>query len=269
MTRPKSQSPFESAGAEPAFPGRLYTHLASWWHLLTTPAEYADAAAFYWKLIQSACASAPRTILELGSGGGNTASFLKCHCRLTLVDISPQMLVQSQSINPECEHVAGDMRAIRLGRLFDAIFVQDAISYMLTEADLEQAIQSAFVHCRPGGVALFAPDYVRETFRSSTSHGGHDSDRGGMRYLEWTWDPDPDDSTYLVDFAYLLRDENGDLRVESDRLQLGVFRRADWLRIIESVGFEPRAIPFEQGELGPGSEVFLALKPNSPEHTGL
>ena len=133
---------------------------------------------------------------------------------------------------------------------------------MLTEADLEQAIQSALAHCRPGGVALFAPDYVRETFRSSTSHGGNDGNRRGMRYLEWTWDPDPDDSTYLVDFAYLLRDENGALRVESDRLQLGVFARADWLRIIGRVGFEAKAIPFEQSELGPGSEVFLGVKPN-------
>jgi hypothetical protein len=172
------------------------------------------------------------------------------------------MLGQSQSINPECEHIAGDMRSIRLGRLFDAVFVQDAISYMLTEADLEQAIRSAHVHCRPGGVALFAPDYIRETFRSSTSHGGHDSNGRGMRYLEWTWDPDPDDSTYLVDFAYLLRDENGKLRVESDRHQLGVFPRADWLRIVGSAGFEARAIPFEHSAVGPGSELFLGLKPS-------
>lgn len=249
----------DSTGPE-TFPGRLHTDLASWWHLLSPPAEYAEAAAFYWKVIQSACAAPPHTILELGSGGGNNASFLKRHCQLTLVDLSPQMLGQSQSINPECEHIPGDMRSVRLGRFFDAIFVQDAISYMLTEADLARAIQTAFVHCRPGGVALFAPDYVRESFRSSTSHGGHDSTRRGMRYLEWTWDPDPHDSTYLVDFAYLFRDENGELRVEADRLQLGLFCRADWLRIIGSVGFEPRAVPVESSDPGPGSEVFLGLK---------
>jgi len=255
------QSPSESPGPGPTFRARLYTDLAPWFHLLTAPADYAEAAAFYWKVIHSACSSPLHTLLELGSGGGNNASYLKSHCQLTLVDLSLQMLGQSQSINPECEHIAGDMRSIRLGRLFDAVFIHDAISYMLTEADLEQAIQSALVHCRPGGVALFAPDYVRETFRSSTSHGGHDSNGRGMRYLEWTWDPDPDDSTYLVEFAYLLRDENGELRVESDRHQLGVFPRADWLRIIGSVGFEPRAIPFEHSEVGPGSEVFLGLKP--------
>jgi hypothetical protein len=34
------------------------------------------------------------------------------------------------------------------------------------------AIETADVHCRPGGVALFAPDYVRENFKPTTDHGG-------------------------------------------------------------------------------------------------
>lgn len=255
-----SQSPSDNAASGLPCPPRLYTDLASWFHLLTSPGEYGEEAAFYWKVISSACSSPPRSLLELGSGGGNNASHLKAHCQLTLVDLSPQMLGVGQSINQECEHIAGDMRSIRLGRLFDAVFIHDAICYMLTERDLAQAIQTAFVHCKPGGVALFAPDYVRETFRCGTNHGGHDVNRRGMRYLEWTWDPDPGDSTYLVDFAYLFHDERGDISVESDRHELGLFSRADWLHIIESVGFEPKAIPFEHSEVEPGSEVLLGLK---------
>lgn len=265
MTTSEPGFPSERPGADPPLPGKLYTDLAPWWHLLAAPAEYADAAAFYWKVIQSSCPEPPTTLLEMGSGGGNSAFFLKRHCRLTLVDLSPRMLGQSESINPECEHIAGDMRSVRLGRLFDAVFVQDAISYMLTEADLTRAVESAFVHCRPGGVALFAPDHVRETLAGSTCHGGHDGNGRAMRYLEWTWDPDPDDSTYLVDFACMIRDESGALRVESDRLTLGVFPRADWLRIIATVGFEPRAVRFDRSEPGPGSVVFLGVKPNRSE----
>jgi len=256
-----AESPSENAAPGPAQPPRLYTDLASWFHLLTAPEEYAEEAAFYWKVIGSASPSPAHTLLELGSGGGNNASYLKAHCQVTLVDLSAQMLSLSQSINPECDHIVGDMRSIRLGRLFDAVFIHDAVSYMLTEADLSQAIRTAFVHCRPGGVALFAPDYVRETFHSATGHGGHDGKGRAMRYLEWTWDPDPDDSAYVVDFAYLLRDVNGEARVESDHHQLGLFSRADWLRIVGSVGFEPRAVPFEHSEGQPGSEVFLGLKP--------
>ena len=36
---------------------------------------------------------------------------------------------------------------------FDAVFVHDAVVYMTTEADLALAIKTAFVHCRPGGIA--------------------------------------------------------------------------------------------------------------------
>jgi hypothetical protein len=41
------------------------------------------------------------------------------------------------------------------------VFVHDAVAYMTTERELRAAIETAFVHCRPGGAALFAPDHVR------------------------------------------------------------------------------------------------------------
>jgi hypothetical protein len=246
---------------QPATTGpKLYSDLASWFHLLTAPADYAEEAEFYRRVMTSSCLHPPVTLLELGSGGGNNASFLKAHFRLTLVDLSPQMIAVSESINPECEHVVGDMRSIRLGRLFDAVFIQDAIAYMTTEADLRLAIETIFAHCRPGGTALFAPDYVRETFRPSTVHGGHDGDTRAMRYLEWTWDPDPGDCTYLVDLAYLLRDERGELHLEHDRHRLGIFPRGEWLRFIEDAGFEAGSVPFKHSEAEPGSKVFLGIR---------
>ena len=133
---------------------------------------------------------------------------------------------------------------------------------MTPEPDLRQAIETAFVHCRPGGAALFAPDHVRENFRSSSDHGGHDNDTHGLRYLEWTWDPDPADTAYLVDYAYLLRTPDGTVRVEHDRHVEGLFSRAVWLRLLSEAGFEPRVVPFNHSELDPGSyEVFVATKP--------
>jgi hypothetical protein len=248
---------------------RLYSDLASWFHLLTPPADYTAEAAFYRRALESACTYPPRTLLELGSGGGNNASHLKANFQLTLVDLSHAMLELSMAINPECEHLPGDMRSIRLGRLFDAVFIHDAISYMTTEADLRAAIQTAFVHCRPGGAALVAPDHVRETFRPSTDHGGQDSGGRGMRYLEWTWDPDPADSSYLVDFAYLLRDEAGMVRVEYDRHQLGLFSREEWLRFIAEAGFEARMVPFVESDGELGSEVFLGIRHRNLAHRRL
>jgi hypothetical protein len=244
---------------------RLYDDLAAWWPLVSAPSEYAEEAAFYGDALAAACARPPETLLELGSGGGNNASYLKARFRCTLVDRAPGMLAVSRRLNPECEHVEGDLRTVRLGRAFDAVFVHDAVCYMTTEVELRQAIATAWAHCRPGGAALFAPDAVRETFHPGTDCGGHDADDGtgvGLRYVDWTWDPDPADTTYVVDYVFALRDADGAVRVEHDRHVEGLFARADWLRLLAEAGFEPRVVPFDHPELEPGSyELFVARRP--------
>jgi ubiquinone/menaquinone biosynthesis C-methylase UbiE len=243
---------------------RLYGELASWFPVLTPPAEYAKESRFYRRALLEACEHEPRSLLELGSGGGHNASHLKQRFEMTLVDVSPEMLELSRALNPECEHIEGDMRAVRLGREFDAVFIHDAIVYMTSIDDLRKALETAFVHCRPGGAALFVPDHTRENFRPSTDHGGDDVGDKALRYLEWTWDPDPDDTTYVVDYAYLLRTSDGEVRVERDRHIEGLFSRADWLRLIEEVGFRPALLPLEHSELEPDEcEVFAGSKPSS------
>ena len=240
----------------------LYADLADWWPLLSTPAEYAEEAAIYLGALVAACAHPPRTLLELGSGGGNNASHMKGRFEeVVLVDRSPGMLAVSRALNPGCEHVEGDMRTVRLGRQFDCVFVHDAVCYMTTEDDLRRAVETSFIHCLPGGAALFAPDFVQENFRPGTDHGGHDGDVRGMRYLEWTWDPDPADRTYTVDYAYLLHAADGSSQVIHDRHQEGLFPRAVWLRILSEAGFEPSVVPFEHSELDVASELFVSRKP--------
>jgi SAM-dependent methyltransferase len=243
---------------------RLYTDLADWFHLITAPEGYAEEADFYFRTIAGASSSPPQSLLELGSGGGNNAFHYKHRVpTVTLTDLSADMLRISKRINPECEHVQGDMRMLRLGRTFDAVFVHDAVCYLTTLDDLHQAMQTAFVHCRPGAVTLFAPDELRENFAAGTDHGGHDGEGRAARYLEWTYDPDASDSTYLVDYAYLLHRDGEPTRTVYDQHVCGLFTRKDWLRLLGEVGFvEPQILPFEHSEVPPGSvEVFVARRP--------
>jgi SAM-dependent methyltransferase len=228
--------------------------------LITAPKEYAEEAEIYRHLLLEAAGGPIDAVLELGSGGGNNASHLKRHFTMTLSDLSSDMLAISRSVNPECEHIQGDMRTLRLGREFDAVFVHDAIDYMTTVADLRAAIDTAFVHCRPGGVALFVPDEVKERFRPRTDHGGNDDGARGARYLEWIWDPHPDDHTYLVDFAYLLRDGEN-VTVEHDRHVCGVFPRARWLDLLGEAGFRAQSRPIQHADQEVGSEAFLGVRP--------
>jgi SAM-dependent methyltransferase len=134
---------------------RLYGELAGWFHLLTHPDDYAEEAAIYRELLDAT--TDVGTVLELGSGGGNNASHLKAYYELTLTDVSAEMVELSRSINPDCEHHVADMRTVRLARTFDAVFVHDAIAYLLTPEDLRAAMRSAYLHLRPGGAGPALP----------------------------------------------------------------------------------------------------------------
>lgn len=241
---------------------KLYEDLAEWWPLMSAPADYEEEAAFYFDAMQQRAAAPIETMLELGAGGGNNASHMKHRVKeLVLTDLSDGMLAHSRALNPECEHHVGDMRTVRLRRQFDAVFVHDAIGYMTTEADLARAIETAAVHCKPGGVALFAPDHLRETFRPGTDCGGEDGSSRAMRYLEWSWDPDPDDTTCVTEYAYVLRDADGGVRVVHDRHVEGLFPAETWLRLLANAGFESRVIPFDHSDLEPGAHhLLIAVK---------
>ena len=221
---------------------KLYGELSEWWPIFSSPDGYREEAAFFARALRASGDPAPRTVLELGSGGGNSAFHLKKRFAMTLVDLSPHMLAVSRALNPECEHIEGDIRTVRLGRTFDAVYVYDAICHMTTEADLRAVFETAFVHLRPGGVALFVPDFVRETFVENTDHGGNDTERGSVRFLQWTTDPDPRDTTYLVDFAILIRDGQGQTRLVHDRHVYGLFPRSRWRGLMREVGFEVKKL---------------------------
>lgn len=240
---------------------KLYDELADWWPVFSDPKEYRREAAHIRRVLQKATRPPPRTVLELGSGGGNSAFHLKARFAMTLVDLSPRMLAVSRKLNPECEHVKGDIRTLRLGRRFDAVFVHDAICHMTTESDLRAVMRTAYEHLKPGGVALFVPDFVRETFVAGTDQGGSDSPGRRLRFLQWIFDPDPKDSTYLVDFAILLRNRKGDARVVHDRHVLGLFPRARWVRLLRDVGLKAEVIHDDEVR-----DVFLGRRPVAVAH---
>jgi trans-aconitate methyltransferase len=226
---------------------RLYDEFATWWPLMSAPADYDEEAALYMDVMTAHVQRPIETVLELGSGGGNNASHMKSHFAMTLVDLAPGMVAVSRELNPECEHHVGDMRTFRLDAAFDAVFIHDAIDYMTTTDDLAAALATGAAHLRPGGVLLACPDFITENFEPRTDHGGHDSPDGsrGLRYLEWDRDPDPSDSLYTTDYVYLIREGDG-VEVAHDRHISGLFPRQTWLEQMAGAGLVAvSAVPFE------------------------
>jgi SAM-dependent methyltransferase len=216
---------------------KLYHELAEWWPLIIDPDDYRAAAKEYGRLLT--LHGSPKRILELGSGGGSNAHYLKEDFDLTLVDLSPRMLEVSRASNLECDHLQGDMRTIRLEVEFDAVFVEDAVGYMTTEGDLRLALETAFVHCRSGGGCLLAPDDFRETYQPGVSTGGRDLRDRSLRYLEWGHDHDPTDTVVETDYAFLMRTGSNPTKVVHDHHTNGLFAREVWLDLCRDVGFEP------------------------------
>jgi SAM-dependent methyltransferase len=224
---------------------RLYTELAAWWPLLSAPDDYAEEADWIMQQLVAALGRPPAEILELGSGGGNTASHLARSSRMTLVELQPEMLDVSKRLNPSATHEQGDMRAVRLGRTFEAVLIHDAITYMTSEDELVAALSTARTHLRSGGVLIVLPDAVTETFESGCESGGHDGSDGrgrGLRYLEWTHAPRENEKTHAVDYAIILREADGSTCVVHDHHVLGLFPRSAWHEAFIRAGFAPPSV---------------------------
>lgn len=259
---------------QPAPEYHFYRQLARYWPLISPVAEYAGEAAEFIRVLRGALSiahplpaahavPAAHTLLELGSGGGHNAFYMKQAFALTLVDVSADMLAVSARLNPECEHIVGDMRSLRLARTFDIVFVHDAIDYMTTGAELAAAMRCAWAHTRPGGIALFVPDALRETFVADCDCAGHDAaDGSGVRYLEWSHPPADAHGPASVDYVFILREADGSTRVLHETHRVGLHARARWVELLQEQGFVVEVLTERTDEERAPRTLFLGRRPS-------
>lgn len=219
-------------------PPRLYTDLARLWPYLSPPEHYEAESQTLIELIDEALGEPPAgrrwSVLELGAGGGHSIVHLKGRYDCTAADLSPQMLEQCRTLNPEVPTVVDDMRSMRLGKTFDAVLICDAIDYMLSEDDAVAALTTAAAHLRPGGIAVFAPTYTAETFSDgevaddgTTIPGIAGDDE--LTYFTFVHDPDPSDTTFEMILLYLIRDaQTRRVELVEDRHTCGLFAIEQW-----------------------------------------
>lgn len=218
---------------------RLYTDLAWLWPMWgDATAEYAHYCQHVAARIRQHASRPVTTLLDMGCGGGKNALNLKREFDVTGVDLSPAMLEQAKSLNPECRFVEGDIRTCRLGRTFDAVLMDDAISHMNCLADFVAAFRTAHAHLSPGGVLVVTPDVTTETFvQNRTTVASATSNGLDVVFIENVHDPDPADEQYETTILYLIRD-HGRLRIETDRWTMGVFSHDTWRYVLRETGFE-------------------------------
>ena len=238
----------------------FYRELAAWWPLISPLDEYEEEASLIHDVIERHRPRAAR-LLELGSGGGHVAWYLKRRYACTLTDVSAAMLEVSAATNPECAHVVGDMRDLDLGRTFDGVFAHDAIDYMTTARDLAATFATAHRHLAPGGLALFVPDHVAERYAPATDAGGSDAEDGrGARYLEWSEPHDPAQTSAVVHYSFLLRAPDGVMQTRYERHEFGLFPLHTWTELLEAAGFSVEVVEETTEEDRPPRLLFLGHK---------
>jgi SAM-dependent methyltransferase len=239
----------------------FYGRIAEWWPVISPLEEYASEGAEIRRVLQEARPTA-RSLLELGSGGGHVAFHVKAGLDCLLTDLSPDMLEVSRRLNPECGHLAADMRTLDLDRRFDLVLAHDAISYMTTEADLRAAFATAYRHLKPGGLALFIPDEVLETFEPGVAEafGGDSPDGRSARAMEWVCEREAD-GTAMVHYAFLLREADGQMSSMAESHRVGVFARTDWEGWLAEEGFDVETVQERTDEDRTTRFFFLGTRP--------
>ncbi len=228
---------------------RLYDELAYLWPLLSPPDDYAAEAEVIRNVLAGLLGETGgrRRIIELGAGGGHSLHHLAHDFDAVAIDLSPAMIELSRRLNPTVEHHVDDMRTVRLGQMFDAVLVHDAIDYMTNVADLRSVFDTAAVHLRSGGLLLVAPTYLRETFVDhQIEHDRNTNDQTDLAYLSHVHAPTPGKhtapgnsagNTFELTMLLLIR-ERDRLRIEEDSHTCGLFDRQTWVSLIDQAGFD-------------------------------
>jgi len=186
-----------------------------------------------------------------------------CDFEVVGVDLSSDMLVQARTLNPSLELTLGDMRTVRLDRKFDAVIIHDAVSYLISEADLRAALSTAKYHLRPGGILIMCPDWFAENFPDKfIHHETHCSGDKELAFIEYIHDPDPSDTSAEV-AIFILINERGQLQIEQDRHTVGLFPKSIWTELITEAGFDFEEKPFVEAVFGEDLVMLVGEKNES------
>ena len=238
---------------------RLYTDLAPWFHLLTAPEDYDEEAARFRRAFSEDRRAAPHAagtrLRRREHGVAPQAPRLHPHGSVA-ADTRAERATQSR-----VEHALGDMRTIRLGRTFDAVFVHDAVMYLTTEDDLRLAIETASIHCRPGGVASSRPmPSARPSppapITAATTGTGAPCATSSQRRPGG-------EQAFAVDYVVLVTEPGADARVVHDRHLHGLFAEHTWLYLLEAAGFAAHVDPGNPELEDEAQPVFVGRRPPS------
>jgi SAM-dependent methyltransferase len=159
--------------------------------------DYAGECAVIERLFASYAGAPVASVLDLGCGtGGHALPLAGRGLRVTGVDRSPAMLDRArekaaargaEAGETAPDFVEGDVRALRLDRVFDAAIMMFAVlGYQRGNDDLLAALASVRRHLRPSGLFLFDVWYGPAVLRQRPGERVRTITRGDERIVRTT-----------------------------------------------------------------------------------
>lgn len=142
----------------------VFGKYAKYYDVLYKEKDYQTEISFLEKVFGTYGREPIRSILDLGCGtGGHAILLAEQGYQVVGVDQSDEMLYEAQnktkvlaSALPAPQFQKGDIRNFRIDQKFDAVISMFAVmSYMVSNNDLLNAVKTAKVHLKPGGLFYF------------------------------------------------------------------------------------------------------------------
>jgi SAM-dependent methyltransferase len=139
----------------------VFDHYSRFYDLLYSEKDYEAECDFLENLWKRYADREIRTILDLGCGtGGHALPLAKRGYSVSGVDMSPQMLSiadkKAESSKLSIHWQSGDIRSVRLERVFDTVISMFAvIGYQTENKDVSDAFKTARLHLKPGSLFIF------------------------------------------------------------------------------------------------------------------
>jgi SAM-dependent methyltransferase len=204
--------------------------------------DYPAEAAELHRLIQEACPGA-KTLLDVACGTGAHLVEMQRWYAVEGVDLSPAMLAVARTRLPGVSLREADMRALELGRTFDAVTcLFSSIGYMTDRAEMRSAIARLAAHVAPGGVLIVdgwvRPAEWRDHFRPEHPDVAHDDEVTVVR-LAFSR---RNGSITELEMHHLVQTDGGiEYFTETHRLRLT--ETDDYVAAVSDAGLKARVIP--------------------------
>ncbi len=239
---------------------------AALYDLLYREKDYPAECDFLERLFVRHARRQVRSLLDLGCGtGGHALLFAGRGLRVAGVDRSPTMLRIARAkarAGPgpgRVKFFPGDVRAVRLGRRFDAVVALFAVmGYQIADADFVASVRTAAVHLVPGG--LFAFDvWYGPAVLASPPGAREKTVRDGARLVRRRTDCEVDALAQVVQvrFGTTVREGRRTISRGEETHPMRFFFPRELGLLVRAAGLEPTAIvPFLDDAGTPGADTW-------------